>query len=74
MSALFNIDALARVLVLSICTVTYVKQHFPSLVSRDSKGLYSVFHKFSVVGTRLSPFVAASCLILGIGKLVSVFV
>ena len=73
MSALFNIDALVRVLVLAVCTITYAKQHFPSLVSKDKKGIYTVLRKFSVVGERLSPFIAFSCMVIGFGKLLSIF-
>lgn len=73
MSALFSLDSLVRVLVLAICTITYLKQHFPSLVSRNRKGMQSVLHKFSVVGERLSPFVALACMALGVGKLISIF-
>lgn len=74
MSALFNMDALVRFLVLSVCTVTYLKRQFPSLITKNKEGLYSVFHKFAVVGTRLSPFVAMFCLVLGLGKFISVFI
>ncbi|AHL30110.1 DUF1242 domain-containing protein [Encephalitozoon intestinalis ATCC 50506] len=73
MSALFSIDSLFRSLVLAVCTATYLKQHFPSLVSKNKKGFYSVFHKLSVVGERLSPFVALSCAFLGFGRMISIF-
>lgn len=73
MSALFSIDSLFRALILAICTATYLKQHFPSLVSKNKKGFYSVFHKLSVVGERLSPFVALFCIFLGFGKIASIF-
>ncbi|AHL28935.1 DUF1242 domain-containing protein [Encephalitozoon hellem ATCC 50504] len=73
MSALFSIDSLFRALVLAVCTATYLKQHFPSLVSKNKKGLYSVLYKLSVVGERLSPFVALFCIFLGLGKIASIF-
>lgn len=73
MSALFNIDALFRLLVLLICTATYIRLHLPSLISKNGKGFYSVFYKLSVVGNRLSPLVAVICVALALLKLVSVF-
>jgi hypothetical protein len=70
MSALFHIDALLRCIILLICTVTYVRQSFPSVIARQNKGLYSVLYKLSVIGDRLSPYIAIFCVAIGCTKLV----
>lgn len=72
MSALFNFTALLRALVLVICTSTYLKKKFPSLVSKDGK-LGVITYKASIVGERLSPYVAILCFYFGVLKLFSIF-
>ncbi|TBU10897.1 hypothetical protein CWI38_1488p0030, partial [Hamiltosporidium tvaerminnensis] len=71
MSALFNFDSLMRVSVLVICTSTYIKKHFPSMISKESKGISSVFYKSSVIGERLSPYVSITCIVFGFMSLKS---
>ncbi|EOB13092.1 Transmembrane protein 167A [Nosema bombycis CQ1] len=74
MSALFHLDALFRLFILLICTSTYIKRTFPSMINKNTKGFSSFFYKCSVVGERLSPYVAGICLILGIKKFISFFI
>jgi hypothetical protein len=70
MSALFHIDALLRCVILLICTVTYVRQSFPSAITKQSKGFYSVTYKLSVIGDRLSPYIAVFCFAIGCAKII----
>lgn len=74
MSALFNIDSLLRLIILMICTTTYIKTHFPSLVSKRTKGFASIFYKCSIIGERLSIYVSIMCIIFGMKKLISLVV
>ncbi|KAI5169858.1 hypothetical protein PAEPH01_1049 [Pancytospora epiphaga] len=72
MSALFNFESFMRSLILLICTATYFKRRFPSLVQKKH-GLFSVIYKCCVVGERLSPFVAMFCFVYALQKFYGVF-
>ena len=72
MSALFNFDSFLRLLVLVICTSTYVKRKFPSLITKKD-GLQSGIYKCCVVGDRLSPYVALFCFLFAFQKFIKVF-
>ncbi|KKO75507.1 transmembrane protein 167a [Vairimorpha ceranae] len=74
MSALFHFDSCCRLIILLICTVTYIKIHFPSWITNRTKGIPSTFYKLSVIGERLSIYVAFICLLFGIKKLVSIII
>ncbi|ELA48175.1 hypothetical protein VCUG_00413 [Vavraia culicis subsp. floridensis] len=73
MSAFFNFTSLIRLTVLSICTITYIKRHFPSLIGRSNKGMSSIFYKATVIGERLSPYVALMCLFFAVEMFLSFF-
>jgi len=62
MSALFNFQSLLLVLLLLICTCTYVRALFPSLIDRNKTGFLGIFFMSARVGERLSPYVALACL------------
>ncbi|PWN99427.1 DUF1242-domain-containing protein [Tilletiopsis washingtonensis] len=64
MSALFNFRSLLLVLVLLICTCTYVRATIPRLVDRNQKGFLGVFYKCARIGERLSPYVSLACIIM----------
>ncbi|KAL5267147.1 hypothetical protein ACHWQZ_G004249 [Mnemiopsis leidyi] len=44
-----------------ICTCTYIRQHMPSLLDKNKKGILGVFWKSARIGERLSPFVGLWC-------------
>lgn len=73
MSALFNFESFLRLLILVICTSTYVKRKFPSFVTKR-EGISSVVYKCCVVGERLSPFVAGFCFLYSFQKFFRFFV
>ncbi|KAI3608723.1 transmembrane protein 167a [Moniliophthora roreri] len=58
MSALFNFQSLLLVILLSICTCTYVRALAPRLVDRNKEGFLGLFFMAARVGERLSPYVA----------------
>ena len=65
MSAIFSFESTIFVLLLSICTATYVRQYQPSMYHRDSTEFHKAFlYKCSVIGDRLSPYVSVMLLIM----------
>ncbi|KAL8277227.1 hypothetical protein RQP46_010400 [Phenoliferia psychrophenolica] len=65
-TALFNFQSLLLVLLLLICTSTYVRATAPSLVDRNKNGVMGIFFKTARIGERLSPYVALSCVIMAV--------
>ncbi|KAI9022154.1 transmembrane protein 167 precursor [Phycomyces blakesleeanus] len=71
MSAIFNFQSLLLVVLLLICTCTYVRAQAPSLMDRNKTGVLGLFWKASRVGERLSPYVSLACIIMGISIMTS---
>ncbi|CBH15430.1 Protein of unknown function (DUF1242), putative [Trypanosoma equiperdum] len=70
MSVFFDIEAAAYVLLLIICTATYLRQYSPTLFHRDHTELHRKFlYKCSVVGDRLSLWVATGCIVVAVRML-----
>ncbi|KAJ3247239.1 hypothetical protein HDU78_004773 [Chytriomyces hyalinus] len=70
MTAIFKFDGLLLILLLLICTCTYIRAQFPALLDRNKHGFLGAFWKMARVGERLSPYVAAGCLAMAIKVLV----
>ncbi|KAK6795647.1 hypothetical protein RDI58_009101 [Solanum bulbocastanum] len=71
MSALFNFHSFLTVVLLWICTCTYVKMHFPALLEQRTEQVYQIvfrgfFWKTARIGERLSPWMAVGCLTMGV--------
>ncbi|KAK7064849.1 DUF1242-domain-containing protein [Favolaschia claudopus] len=62
MSALFNFQSLLLVILLLICTSTYVRALFPSLIDRNKTGFLGIFFMSARIGERLSPYVSLACM------------
>lgn len=63
MAIFFDLQALIFVVVLGICTTTYLRSYYPSLATRSSQELHKkCIYKLSVIGERCSPLVAVICL------------
>lgn len=73
MSALFNFESFLRLAVLLVCTVTYLKRKFNSISKKDGWGGV-ILYRCSVIGERLSPYVGLICLIMGLKKLIGIFI
>ncbi|BAM82365.1 hypothetical protein, conserved [Cyanidioschyzon merolae strain 10D] len=71
MSALFNFNSLLIVILLLICTCTYVHALQPRLLDRNKTGFTGVFWKAARIGERLSPYVSLCCLAMAVSVLVS---
>ncbi|WFD38689.1 uncharacterized protein MJAP1_001651 [Malassezia japonica] len=65
-SALFNFQSLLLVILLTICTCTYVRATAPVLIDRNKKGFLGVFFKAARIGERLSPYCSIACLIMAL--------
>ncbi|PWN20988.1 DUF1242-domain-containing protein, partial [Microstroma glucosiphilum] len=65
-SALFNFQSLLLVILLLICTATYVRATAPGLVDRNKQGFLGLFFKMARIGERLSPYVSVACLIMAV--------
>ncbi|KAI4155923.1 MAG: hypothetical protein LQ340_000649, partial [Diploschistes diacapsis] len=60
-SALFNFQSLLLVILLLICTSTYVHNVAPSMLDSRKDGVLGIFWKSARVGERLSPYVSLCC-------------
>ncbi|KAF8509876.1 DUF1242-domain-containing protein [Hysterangium stoloniferum] len=66
MSALFNFQSLLLVILLMICTCTYVRSIGPRLIDRNKEGFLGLFFMSARIGERLSPYVALSCVAMAV--------
>ncbi|XP_057511353.1 uncharacterized protein LOC130793592 isoform X2 [Actinidia eriantha] len=66
MSALFNFHSFLTVVLLVICTCTYLKMQFPTLLEQKTCRFRGFFWKAARIGERLSPWVAAGCFTMGV--------
>ncbi|SBT71131.1 conserved protein, unknown function [Plasmodium malariae] len=64
MSALFNLESMITVIILCICTCTYLKPRFPSIFDNKKNGFLGTLGKFAIIGDRLSIYVSIVCVIL----------
>ncbi|KAI0667566.1 hypothetical protein C8Q78DRAFT_982126 [Trametes maxima] len=69
-SALFNFQSLLLVILLLICTCTYVRAVAPRLIDRNKEGFLGLFWMSARIGERLSPYVALACVAMAITLLV----
>jgi len=65
LSALFNFQSLVVVILLAICTCTYIR-HFTTALDANKTGLLSAFWKMARIGERLSPYVALLCMVMAL--------
>ncbi|ODQ58965.1 hypothetical protein WICANDRAFT_31998, partial [Wickerhamomyces anomalus NRRL Y-366-8] len=68
-SALFNFSALLQVILLLICSCTYIHTNWPSLLDRNHHGLLGVFWKCARVGERASPYVSIALIYMAINQI-----
>ncbi|CCA70139.1 hypothetical protein PIIN_04078 [Serendipita indica DSM 11827] len=71
MSALFSFQSLLLVLILLICTCTYIRGVMPRLLDANKEGFPGMFWKCARIGERLSPWVALACLIMASTRFVA---
>ncbi|KAK3392382.1 hypothetical protein B0T20DRAFT_488051 [Sordaria brevicollis] len=68
MTALFNFQSLLLVIILLVCTSTYVHQIFPAILDRNKDGIMGIFWKCARIGERLSPYVSICCILMATGE------
>ena len=66
MTAIFNFQSLLLVLLLVICTSTYVHAMFPAILDRNKEGFRGIFWKCARIGERLSPYISLCCVFMAI--------
>ncbi|KAK5941784.1 hypothetical protein PMZ80_005735 [Knufia obscura] len=67
-TAIFNFQSLLLVILLFICTSTYLHSMAPSLLDRTKDGPLSVFWKSARIGERLSPYVSLLCAVMAVSR------
>ncbi|CDI96958.1 conserved hypothetical transmembrane protein [Echinococcus multilocularis] len=71
MSAIFNFQSLLTVVILLICTCTYMRALMPGFLDRHRTGFTGTFWKCARIGERKSPYVAICCLSMALLVLVN---
>ena len=66
MSALFDFPSFLTIVLLGVCTATYVKLAYPGLVDAHRTGIRGLVWKAARVGERLSPWVCVACWAMGL--------
>lgn len=66
MTAIFNFQSLLLVILLFICTSTYIHAIFPSIMDRNKDGILGIFWKSARIGERLSPYVSVACVVMAV--------
>ena len=67
MSAILNFNSFLVIVLLFICTSTFLRHQRPSMFREKKNGLmHKMVYKGSVIGTRLSPYVALSCFLMAV--------
>ncbi|ORY55114.1 uncharacterized protein BCR38DRAFT_127617 [Pseudomassariella vexata] len=69
MSALFNFQSLLLVILLFICTSTYVHGLAPKFMNNNKQGFMGPFWKAARIGERLSPYIALCCTAMAVCRL-----
>ncbi|CAJ1445955.1 unnamed protein product, partial [Effrenium voratum] len=69
MSALFDFQGLLVVMLVSICTCSYLRPRFGNFLQPKAPGFMGMFGRFAVIGDRLSPFVSVGCIVMAISTL-----
>ncbi|KYQ88270.1 hypothetical protein DLAC_11837 [Tieghemostelium lacteum] len=71
MSAIFNFQSLLVVILLFICTCSYIRALYPRILEVKEKHSFAGLpRKAAIVGERLSPLVSLSCIVMGIFYLI----
>jgi hypothetical protein len=75
MSAIFDFSSLLTVVLLLICTMTYVRELRPAVFDggkararphEDRTGLSGTLWKLSRIGERMSPYISAGCAVMAV--------
>ncbi|KAL6749656.1 DUF1242-domain-containing protein [Haematococcus lacustris] len=70
MSALFDFQSFLTVVLLTICTCTYIKLMRPQILAQRT-GFLGLFWKAARIGERASPWVCLACIAMGFTILIA---
>ncbi|KAI5189528.1 hypothetical protein NECID01_0551 [Nematocida sp. AWRm77] len=79
MSALLDLSSMVRLIVLFSCTVTYIKPMLPKQLSatisekENTQGMTRLVYIGTVIGERLSPFLALICVYYSLTSFIGLF-
>eukprot|EP00842_Homolaphlyctis_polyrhiza_P001579 jgi/Hompol1/2421/HPOL_005941-RA len=65
-TAIFNFQSILQIVLLVICSCTYVHSQFPSLLDKNRSGFLGLLWKAARIGERLSPYVSICCVAMAI--------
>ncbi|CCH59518.1 hypothetical protein TBLA_0B06970 [Henningerozyma blattae CBS 6284] len=69
MSALFSFRSMLQVILLLICSSTYIHCQWPSLLDRyKNHSTLGAFWKMARIGERASPYVSLACIAMAISQ------
>ncbi|KAI5212086.1 hypothetical protein E4T38_00698 [Aureobasidium subglaciale] len=68
-SAFFNFQSLLLVILLFICTCSYIHGVFPAIMDKHKDGFTSVFWRAARIGERLSPYISVCCVVMAVGTI-----
>lgn len=79
MSAIFSLFSLLKLILLLICSCTYVHLQWPSILEKynpttnktNKSSLMSLFWKFARIGERASFYISALLLFMGVSQSIS---
>ncbi|KAL5625089.1 hypothetical protein BROUX41_005149 [Berkeleyomyces rouxiae] len=71
MTALFNFQSLLLVILLLVCTSTYMHAIFTGFMDKNKNGFMSIFWKCARIGERLSPYISICCVFMAMSILVN---
>lgn len=66
MAAIFNFQSLLLVILLLICTATYLRALVPRVADKNKPGVLGLLWKMARIGERLSPYVSFCCVLMTI--------
>lgn len=69
-SALFNFEAFLIVMVLFICTCSYLRAWSPTMINTEyTHGFKGTVKNAAIIGDRCSPIVSGACIVLAVANL-----
>ncbi|MES1908482.1 MAG: hypothetical protein MHM6MM_001410 [Cercozoa sp. M6MM] len=63
---LFSFTSVLTMLLLAICTCTFLRERFPSWTDAHKRGIRGLPWKFARIGERISPVIAVSCAVMAL--------
>lgn len=66
MSAFFNFQSLLLVILLLVCTCTYIRAVAPRLIDGNKQGFLGMLFMSARIGERLSPYVSLACVAMAV--------